>query len=176
MVEHADALTNPVLLFVEPGRSPAVDASTGELCVRLQRLGRTAEHCPLDAAFAALPNAVLQEDPELCVRLAWILILTGHGQAAERLLDLAEAVWAPNWKCFLENYLEGYHLSPLHRDSLHTVNPTRLCRHLPPLPRPHLPLPVRPQGARSPLAPPPPSASSARRAPARTRARLDGRR
>lgn len=52
-VEHADALTNPVLLFVEPGRSPAVDASTGELRVRLQRLGRTAEHCPLDAAFAA---------------------------------------------------------------------------------------------------------------------------
>jgi len=45
---------------------------------------------------------------------------------------LAEEVWETNWKCLLENFMEGYHLSPLHRGSLHKVNPTRLCRHFPP--------------------------------------------
>jgi Ring hydroxylating alpha subunit (catalytic domain) len=32
----------------------------------------------------------------------------------------------------LEKFMEGYHLSPLHRDTLHRVNPTKLCRHFPP--------------------------------------------
>ena len=45
---------------------------------------------------------------------------------------LAEEVWETNWKCFIENYMEGYHLSPLHRETLHPVNPTKLCRHFPP--------------------------------------------
>jgi phenylpropionate dioxygenase-like ring-hydroxylating dioxygenase large terminal subunit len=45
---------------------------------------------------------------------------------------VAEEVWDTNWKCFIENFMEGYHLSPLHRETLHPVNPTRLCRHFPP--------------------------------------------
>jgi len=45
---------------------------------------------------------------------------------------LADEVWPTNWKCMLENFLEGYHLSSLHHDTLHKVNPTHLCRHLPP--------------------------------------------
>ena len=45
---------------------------------------------------------------------------------------LAEEVWETNWKCLLENFMEGYHLSPLHKDTLHKVNPSRLCRHLTP--------------------------------------------
>jgi hypothetical protein len=28
--------------------------------------------------------------------------------------------------------MEGYHLTPLHRETLHPVNPTKLCRHFPP--------------------------------------------
>ena len=45
---------------------------------------------------------------------------------------VAEETWDTNWKCFIENYMEGYHLSPLHRETLHPVNPTRLCRHFEP--------------------------------------------
>lgn len=45
---------------------------------------------------------------------------------------LTEEVWDTNWKCLTENFMEGYHLSPLHRTTLHTVNPTELCRRLPP--------------------------------------------
>lgn len=45
---------------------------------------------------------------------------------------LADEVWETNWKCLLENFMEGYHLTPLHRDTLHKVNPSRLCSHLKP--------------------------------------------
>ena len=48
---------------------------------------------------------------------------------------LADETWDVNWKCLLENFMEGYHLTPLHRDTLHKVNPSRLCTHLPPGPR-----------------------------------------
>ncbi len=40
--------------------------------------------------------------------------------------------WDINWKLLMENFMEGYHLSPLHRDTLHKVNPSRLCQHLEP--------------------------------------------
>jgi LuxR family maltose regulon positive regulatory protein len=43
--------------------------------------------------LAALPDAVLAAAPDLCRRLAWILIFTGHVEAADRPLSLAEAVW-----------------------------------------------------------------------------------
>jgi LuxR family maltose regulon positive regulatory protein len=43
--------------------------------------------------LAALPDAVLAAAPDLCRRLAWILIFTGHVEAADRPLSMAEAVW-----------------------------------------------------------------------------------
>ena len=39
--------------------------------------------------------------------------------------------WATNWKSLIENFMEGYHLTPLHKETLHPVNPTSLCRHTP---------------------------------------------
>ena len=45
---------------------------------------------------------------------------------------VVEDVWAVNWKCFIENFMEAYHLSPLHKTTLHPMNPTRLCSHIPP--------------------------------------------
>ncbi len=48
-----------------------------------------------------------------------------------RLHYLETEIWQTNWKCLFENFMEGYHLSPLHRKTLHKVNPSRLCRHFP---------------------------------------------
>lgn len=45
---------------------------------------------------------------------------------------VVDEVWQTNWKCLLENFMEGYHLSALHQQTLHKVNPTKLCRHFPP--------------------------------------------
>jgi dipeptidyl aminopeptidase/acylaminoacyl peptidase len=57
VVAQAEALVHPVLLFVEPGRSAAVDISTGELRARLQRLGRAPAEVALDAGFRAAQPA-----------------------------------------------------------------------------------------------------------------------
>lgn len=45
---------------------------------------------------------------------------------------VVEEVWEVNWKCLVENFMEGYHLTPLHRETLHPVNPSKLCRHFAP--------------------------------------------
>jgi len=42
-----------------------------------------------------------------------------------------ETVWETNWKCLVENFMEGYHLSTVHQKTLHPFTPTRLCRHYP---------------------------------------------
>jgi phenylpropionate dioxygenase-like ring-hydroxylating dioxygenase large terminal subunit len=38
-----------------------------------------------------------------------------------------EETWQCNWKCLLENFMEGYHLSVVHHATLHPITPTRLC-------------------------------------------------
>lgn len=37
-------------------------------------------------------------------------------------------VWNTNWKCAVENFIEGYHLSVVHPTTLHHLTPTRLSR------------------------------------------------
>lgn len=46
-----------------------------------------------------------------------------------RLIFSAEQEWDANWKCLVENFLEGYHLSTVHRDTLHPFTPTRLSKY-----------------------------------------------
>lgn len=48
-----------------------------------------------------------------------------------KLRYVADEIWHTNWKCLIENFMEGYHLTPLHKTTLHPVNPTRLCSHFP---------------------------------------------
>jgi dipeptidyl aminopeptidase/acylaminoacyl peptidase len=56
--DQAEALTNPVLLLVEPGRSSPIDVSTAVLRARLQALGRTVDSLELEPGFAAaLPRS-----------------------------------------------------------------------------------------------------------------------
>ena len=71
----------------------------------------------------------LAEDPQpLAARLAPLTTrLHNYHMESMSLKYLATEVWNTNWKCFVENFMEGYHLSPLHRTTLHAVNPTRLC-------------------------------------------------
>ena len=42
-----------------------------------------------------------------------------------------EETWPTNWKCLTENFMEGYHLSTVHYETLHPITPTRLCEHFP---------------------------------------------
>lgn len=38
-----------------------------------------------------------------------------------------EEVWDVNWKCLIENFMEGYHLSRVHPQTLGGRTPTKLC-------------------------------------------------
>lgn len=48
-----------------------------------------------------------------------------------RSVKSEEQHWPINWKCLAENFMEGYHLTPVHRTTLHPMTPTRLCEKIP---------------------------------------------
>jgi len=48
-----------------------------------------------------------------------------------RSVGAATEHWPLNWKCLTENFMEGYHLTPVHRNTLHPMTPTRLCEKIP---------------------------------------------
>jgi len=52
---------------------------------------------------------------------------------AEQMFSVGASIetWPLNWKCLAENFMEGYHLTPVHRDTLHPMTPTRLCEKIP---------------------------------------------
>lgn len=114
-----------------------------DLTGRLVRAPRMDER-QADLAGCALPEVATEEwmgflfvslaaDPApLAPRLAGLEALVGDYHLEQmRARFVVEEVWPANWKSFVENFMEGYHLTPLHRTTLHPVNPTRLCRHFP---------------------------------------------
>lgn len=44
------------------------------------------------------------------------------------LVHVAEENWHTNWKCLVENFMEGYHLSVVHPQTLHGYTPTGLAK------------------------------------------------
>lgn len=74
-----------------------------------------------------------ENPPALEPQLAGLEALVAPYHMEEMTLRyLSDEVWPMNWKCMIENFMEGYHLTPLHRETLHPVNPTKLCSHFPP--------------------------------------------
>lgn len=45
-----------------------------------------------------------------------------------RLVHEAREIWRTNWKCLVENFMEGYHLSVVHPRTLHGYTPTGLAK------------------------------------------------
>jgi phenylpropionate dioxygenase-like ring-hydroxylating dioxygenase large terminal subunit len=77
--------------------------------------------------------SLASDPPPLAPQLAGLDALIGAYHMEQMTLRyLVDEVWPVNWKCLVENFMEGYHLTPLHRETLHPVNPTKLCRHYPP--------------------------------------------
>ncbi len=48
-----------------------------------------------------------------------------------RTFDPRAESWGVNWKGLAENFMEGYHLTPVHLKTLHPMTPTRLCEKVP---------------------------------------------
>ncbi len=45
-----------------------------------------------------------------------------------RIVHVGEEDWRTNWKCLVENFMEAYHLSVVHPETLHPYTPTGLSR------------------------------------------------
>ena len=45
-----------------------------------------------------------------------------------RVVHSASELWQTNWKCLVENFMEGYHLSVVHPQTLHGYTPTGLAK------------------------------------------------
>lgn len=56
--------------------------------------------------------------------------LTQYEPQNFRLVHVAEEPWITNWKCLVENFMEGYHLSVVHPQTLHGYTPTGLAKKL----------------------------------------------
>jgi phenylpropionate dioxygenase-like ring-hydroxylating dioxygenase large terminal subunit len=111
-------------LAAAPGIPPRADFDRAQC--RLPEFACTQWHGFIFVSLAADP-------PPLAPRLAGLeRLIAPYHMAEMKCRYLVDEVWPVNWKCLVENFMEGYHLTPLHRETLHPVNPSRLCSHFPP--------------------------------------------
>ena len=71
----------------------------------------------------------LSENPEPLVSQLGLLddLLSPYETQEFRIVHVAQEQWACNWKCLVENFMEGYHLSVVHPETLRGYTPTELC-------------------------------------------------
>ena len=55
-------------------------------------------------------------------------LLQNYRPQEMRIVQVAEEEWRTNWKCLVENFMEAYHLSVVHPETLHPYTPTGLSR------------------------------------------------
>lgn len=56
--------------------------------------------------------------------------VAGYHPEEMRTVKASPEVWPVNWKCLGENFMEGYHLTPVHLNTLHPMTPTSLCEKI----------------------------------------------
>lgn len=101
---------------------------------RMRDKGVTRETCSLPSFPCEVWNGFIYAnlDPEahpLAPRLGQLGDLLGHYRTGEmRIVRSFEEEWRTNWKCLVENFMEAYHLSVVHPETLHPYTPTGLSR------------------------------------------------
>ena len=58
-------------------------------------------------------------------------VLENYHTSEMHCIFVREEIWDTNWKCLVENFMEGYHLSVVHPHTLGSSTPTALCKKLP---------------------------------------------
>lgn len=67
--------------------------------------------------------------PALAPQLPKLDDLIGiYDQSSMEVVHVEEEDWKCNWKCLVENFMEAYHLSVVHPNTLHPYTPTGLSR------------------------------------------------
>jgi phenylpropionate dioxygenase-like ring-hydroxylating dioxygenase large terminal subunit len=101
---------------------------------RMRDKGVTEESCRLPSFRSETWNGFIYAnlDPDarpLTPRLGQLRKLLRNYETAEmRILRIFEEEWQTNWKCLVENFMEAYHLSVVHPETLHPYTPTGLSR------------------------------------------------
>jgi phenylpropionate dioxygenase-like ring-hydroxylating dioxygenase large terminal subunit len=101
---------------------------------RMKNAGFDAEKCGLPQINSMVWNgfiyATLSDSPApLADTLAELnTLIAPYEPENYRLVHQAGEVWQTNWKSLVENFMEGYHLSVVHPQTLHGYTPTGLSK------------------------------------------------
>ena len=101
---------------------------------RMKDKGVTKETCSLPSFRSEVWNGFIyanldSEAQPLSPKLGQLENLLGNYHSDEmRIVRTFEEVWHTNWKCLVENFMEAYHLSVVHPETLHPYTPTGLSR------------------------------------------------
>jgi len=109
---------------------------SGELqrAPRMENAGFDPKSCALPGfhcleKFGFIYVSLADRPPDIEIDLAALSDkLWPYDPAAYRLVHAADEVWNTNWKCLVENFMEGYHLSVVHPKTLHGYTPTELSK------------------------------------------------
>ncbi|MBL4749021.1 MAG: aromatic ring-hydroxylating dioxygenase subunit alpha, partial [Amylibacter sp.] len=108
----------------------------GELlrAARMKNAGFEADKCGLPKINSVVWNgfiyASLADTPAPLPEALQDLnaLISPYEPAKYRLVHSASEIWQTNWKCLVENFMEGYHLSVVHPQTLHGYTPTGLSK------------------------------------------------
>jgi len=109
---------------------------TGTVPPRMREAGVTDETCRLPAFRCELWNGFIYTNlDEDAAALAPNLqpldrLLENYQTERLRIVHVAQEEWRTNWKCLVENFMEAYHLSAVHPQTLRPYTPTELSRKL----------------------------------------------
>ncbi len=101
---------------------------------RMQDKGVGAHNCSLPSFRTELWNGFIyvnldDDAAPLAGRLGKLEALLANYQTERmRLVHSQEEIWNTNWKCLVENFMEAYHLSVVHPQTLHPYTPTGMSR------------------------------------------------
>ena len=101
---------------------------------RMRDKGVTKDNCSLPEFRSEVWNGFIyvnldDDAAPLSSRLAKLEALLGPYETGQmRHVQTFEEDWQTNWKCLVENFMEAYHLSVVHPETLHPYTPTGLSR------------------------------------------------
>lgn len=109
---------------------------SGELlnAPRMRDKGVTAKNCSLPTFRSEIWNGFIYANLDndalpLSTRLEQLdQLLANYRPGDMRIVRTFEEDWHTNWKCLVENFMEAYHLSVVHPETLHPYTPTGLSR------------------------------------------------
>lgn len=101
---------------------------------RMKNAGFDTENCKLGSfpcieRFGFVYVSLSENPPDFDDETTGLAELIGPYQPENyRVVHSATETWRANWKCLVENFMEGYHLSVVHPQTLHGYTPTGLSK------------------------------------------------